>query len=81
MKAVTRESADEELRRVWTAAWYPVAKAIAATDHDCTVLDPDAPEDVDYWSGHGGVIRVRAHTGLGWTVIVTETESTVEVDE
>lgn len=64
------------IHRAYRAGWWPVAAAIVATGADCTVLDPDAEADAVYHDEHPdhGVILVRTHCGLGWTVIVTETE-------
>lgn len=78
-EAITPDSPPEAVHEVWRAAWWPVARAVAETGADCTVLDPDAREDAVYHEGGGwGVIHVRTHTGLGWTLIVTECEPDTE---
>jgi hypothetical protein len=47
------------------------------------VLDPDAEEDEAFYDGdpNHGVVQVRTHVGLGWTVIVSECEPDVEDDD
>jgi imidazolonepropionase-like amidohydrolase len=73
-----RQDDPEILRRVWAAAWWPAAKAVVVeAGLDCTVLDPDADADLDFWDGDPlhGIIQVRRHTGLGWIVMVSETET------
>jgi hypothetical protein len=77
---ITPASPPEEVHRIWRAAWWPVAQAVAATGADCMVLDPDADCDEDFHDGDvlHGVITVRAHVGLGWVLIVNETESDTE---
>jgi hypothetical protein len=80
-RPITPESPPVELHEVWRAAWWPVARAVAETGHDCTVLDPDAEDDANYHEGGGrGVISVRTHVGLGWSLIVSECEPDQEDD-
>ncbi|MEQ1572027.1 MAG: hypothetical protein ABMA64_40745 [Myxococcota bacterium] len=71
---VTLDSPPERVHRFWCAGWWPVANAIASTGADCTVLDPDAEGDETFYDENPdhGVISVRAHSGLGWTVVVSE---------
>ena len=74
---ITPASPPDEVHRIWRAAWWPVAQAVAATGHDVTILDPDADCDECYHSGDllHGVIQVRTHVGLGWTLLVVECEA------
>lgn len=74
---VTPASPPEAVHRFWRAGWWPVASAIVATGADCTVLDPDAEASEAFFDGHPdhGVISVHPHSGLGWTVTVSETET------
>lgn len=77
---ITPESEPDAVHHVWRAGWWPVAKAIVETGHDCTVLDPDADADDVYFDGdpNHGVVQVRTHVGLGWTVLVSECEHDLE---
>lgn len=77
---ITPTSPPEQVHPIYRAPWYPVAAAVVATGHDCTVLDPDATEDEAFHDGdpNHGVIRVRCHVALGWTVVVSECEPDTE---
>jgi hypothetical protein len=78
---ITPESEPSVLHAVWRAAWWPIVHAIAATGTDCTVLCPDW-EDTTFHEGPGyGVVYVRSHTALGWTVVVSECETDQADDE
>ena len=74
---------EPRIHTAYRSAWWTVAHAIVLTGADCTVLDPDAPHDETYHDEDAdhGVILVRTHCGLGWTVIVTQTESDLLEDE
>lgn len=76
------DSPPAERHRIWLAAWWTAAQAVSVAGHDCTVLDPDAQEDEVFHDGdpNHGVIHVRTHAGLGWTLLVTECEPDVEDD-
>lgn len=68
---------------LWRRPWYSLATAVAATGHDCTVLDPDAEADEDLYDGNPdhGTIHLRTVAALGWTLQVFQVDGDLLEDE
>jgi hypothetical protein len=69
---------EPHIHRAYQADWWPAAKALADAGFDPIILDPDAEGDEDFFDGNEdhGVISVKAHVGLGWVVLVNQTQET-----
>jgi hypothetical protein len=83
MTDLEEEARQQRLCWARETAWWDAALTLSDLGYDCTVLDPDAEADEDYNSGNPdhGVIQVRRHTGLGWTLLVSQTDSDLLEDE